>query len=524
MKLELRYWLAVLRLRGLLFALVTILVSAIATVLALELPTVYRSSAQLLVENPQIPNDLAASTVRTDVGEQLQIIQQQLQTRQNLLDVADRLKLFPAGTLPEVVVRDLRRRIDVRLAGGRGQATILSVSAKAATGQMAAAIANDLVTQFMTAESAFRSNVAQETLDFFEAERTRLSTELDILSQRILEYQNEHSDALPDSLDYRLGRQSILQERLAGLQRDLLRLRDQKRRLEALAARPDNGTTELPGVALTPEQQELRNLRAELDQMRAVLSDQHPQVRLLQSRIERLELRVSEQAGSDQANLGTTAPTAPGGSTDGSVGSVGILEVQLQDIAATIESSEIRAAALEAEILSLQETIDRTPANAIALAGLERDLGSIRAQYEQAVDRLSTAATGERIEVMSKGQRLVLIEQAGIPSDPSSPNRPLIMVGGFIAALALGLVAVVLAEILRPTFRRSSEITKALGIKPLATLPYIPTPGERMRRRGLRIVLLLVILIGVPAAIWVIDSRFISVEHMVEQLRDRLNL
>ncbi len=515
MKLELRYWLAVLRLRGLLFALVAILVVAIAMILATKLPTTYRSAAKLLVENPQIPSDLAASTVRTDVGEQLQIIQQQLHTRQNLLDVADRLELFPAGTPPEKVVQDLRRRIDVRLSGGRGQATILSVSAEAATGQTAAAIANDLVTQFMMAESSFRSNVAQETLDFFETERTKLSRDLDILSQRILDYQNEHSDALPDSLDYRLGRQSILQERLAGIQRDLSRLRDQKRRLEALAARPDNSTTELPGVAQTPEQQELRDLRSELDRARAVLSDRNPQVRLLMSRIDRLEKRVA-----DQANLGTTVPTEPGATPE----PVGILDVQLQDIAANIESSETRAVALESEIASLQETIDRTPANAIALAALERDLGNVRAQYERAVDRLSTAATGERIEVMSKGQRLVLIEQAGVPSNPSSPNRPLILAGGFVAALALGLAAVVLAEMLRSNFRRSSEITKALGIKPLATLPYISTPGERMRRRGLRIVLLIVILVAVPAAIWVIDSRSILIESVVEQVRDRLNL
>lgn len=515
MKLELRYWFSILRLRGLLFALVAISVVAVATVLAMKLPTTYRSSAQLMVENPQIPHDLAASTVRTDLGEQLQIIQQQLQTRQNLLEVADRLQLFPAGTLPEEIVQDMRRRIDVRLSGGRGQATMMSVSAEATTGEMAAAIANDLVTQFMRAETSFRSNVAEETLDFFEAERIRLSDELDILSQRILDYQNEHSDALPDSLEYRLGRQSILQERLAGAQRDLSRLREQKARLEALAARSEGASAALPGVALTPEQQELRDLRSELDRMRAVLSDQHPKVRLLMSRIARLESRVS-----DQANSGATGPNEPSGIAE----PVSILDVQLQDIAANIDSSEVLVAALEAEIVELQDSINRTPANAIALAALERDLENTRSQYERAVDRLSTAATGERIEVMSKGQRLTLIEQAVPPTNPSSPNRPLILAAGVFMALVLGLAAVMLAEMLRAKFRRSSEITKALGIRPLATLPYIATPGERMRRRGLRIALLLVILVGVLGAIWIIDTRLISTEHMIDLVRDRLNL
>lgn len=515
MKLELRYWLTILRLRGVLFTFVAVPVVVFAIFLAMELPTTYRSSAQLLVENPQIPNDLAASTVRTDVGEQLQIIQQQLQTRQNLLDVADRLELFPAGTPPEQIVQDLRRRIDVRLTGGRGQATILSVSAEAQSGQAAAAIANDVVTQFMTAESFFRSNVAQETLDFFEAERTRLSADLDILSQRILDYQNKNSDALPDSLDYRLGRQSILQERLAGIQRDLQRLREQKRRLEALEARSDSSTTDLPGIVQTPEQLELRELRAELDRKRAILSDLNPQVRLLVSRIEQLEKRIAEQA-----SRGMDAPTTSGIPDE----PVGILDVQMQDIEANIESSEARAAALEAEIGKLQASIERTPANAIALAALERDLANTRSQYERAVDRLSTAATGERIEVMSKGQRLVLIEQADIPTSPASPNRPLIVGAGVIVALIAGLASVVLAEMLRSNFRRSSEITKALGIRPLATLPYISTPGELMRRRGLRLFWLIVILVGVPVAVWVIDDRFGVIERMIEQVFDRLDL
>lgn len=514
MTFDLRYWLAILRLRALLFATVVILVVAIATVLALQLPTTYRSSAQLLVENPQIPNDLAASTVRTDVGEQLQIIQQQLRTRQNLLDVADRLQLFPDGTLPEIVVQELRRRIDVSLTGGTGRATILSVSAEAATGQTAAAIANDLVNQFMSAESSFRSNVAQETLGFFEAERTRLSEELDILSQQILNYQNENSEALPDSLDYRLGRQSNLQERLADVQRDLSRQRDQKLRLEALAARSDT-TSDLPGPVQTPEQQELRDLRAELDRKRAILSDQNPQIRLLISRIAQMERRVASQA-----NLSQIQPTDRAESAE----PLGILDVQMQDIAAGIASSEGRIVALETQIAALQETIDRTPANAIELAALERDLGNTRAQYERAVDRLSTAATGERIEVMSKGQRLVLIEEAAIPRDPASPNRALILAVGLVVALGSGLAAVGAAEMLRPYFRRSSEITKALGIKPLATLPYIPTPGENMRRRGLRVALLIMILVALPTAIWIVDTRLVPIERLAEQVRDRLNL
>ena len=49
----------------------------------------------ILVETPQIPEELAASTVRTPAFEQLQIVQQRLLTRGHMLDIARRLDVLP---------------------------------------------------------------------------------------------------------------------------------------------------------------------------------------------------------------------------------------------------------------------------------------------------------------------------------------------------------------------------------------------------------------------------------------------
>lgn len=55
--------------------------------LALTLPPVYRTQAVLIVESGQIPDELAASTVQTGDIEALEIIRQQIISRDVLLDL-----------------------------------------------------------------------------------------------------------------------------------------------------------------------------------------------------------------------------------------------------------------------------------------------------------------------------------------------------------------------------------------------------------------------------------------------------
>ena len=68
--------------------------SAIGLAVASILPPVYRATARMLVETPQIPGNLAQSTVPVNAIEQIEIIQQRLMTRANLLGLADRFDIY----------------------------------------------------------------------------------------------------------------------------------------------------------------------------------------------------------------------------------------------------------------------------------------------------------------------------------------------------------------------------------------------------------------------------------------------
>ena len=94
------------------------------------------------------------------------------------------------------------------------------------------------------------------------------------------------------------------------------------------------------------------------------------------------------------------------------------------------------------------------------------------------------AQVGERIEVLSKGERFSLIEQPTMPGGPDSPNRLLIAAAGVVGGVGAGLGFVVLMEMLNRSIRRPVDLSAGLGIQPFATVPYIRTQGEPRWKRS----------------------------------------
>ena len=97
----------------------------------------------------------------------------------------------------------------------------MTVSFDAPTAAMSAAVTNEMVTLILKENVEIRTNVAGQTLEFFEQEVARLDAELTTLGAKILEFQEANLESLPDSLDFRRSQQAAAQERL--LQMDRMR-------------------------------------------------------------------------------------------------------------------------------------------------------------------------------------------------------------------------------------------------------------------------------------------------------------
>lgn len=485
-------------------AVIFTLCAGIGVALAMTMPPKYTADARLVVEGAQIATNTRRPQDDTEASQHLQIIQQRLMTRANLVDIANKFRVFRGeGNLsPDEVVERMRDQSEIKISAGRNRATFMSIAFTSNRAKISSDVVNELVTLVLAEDAEIRGVGSRQTLEFFVQQVQRLDEELAKQSAEIVAFKEANKQALPDSLQYRLDRRATLQERLNLSIRDRASLMDQRDRLVAL------GQDSTPqAVPLTAEEQLLQQYKAELVEWEVVLSgNSNPKVEVLKAKISELERRIAEMPPPEQSEASS------------------VLDLQLAEIDSRIAFIDEEIERGEAELEQLRVAIEATPSVANRLEQLEREYVNTQTLYNRAVADRATAQTGDQIVVNNKDERVTVIEQASPPSAPTSPNRKLIAGGGVFAGSGLAALFFVLTELLNRTIRRPVDLVRGLGVQPLATIPYLEEESIRRRRRALKTILVAGILIAIPIGLWAIHTFYLPLELVIEQVLDRVGL
>lgn len=490
--------------------------SGLGLITAYKLPDVWSTSARLLLEEAQIPENMVSSTVQTEGEEQLDLIQQKLMTRANLVDIANRFNVFEdiRRMEPDLVVERMREATDLRRSAGRNKATVMTLSFEARTPEIAANVVNEYVTLVLQENAQFRMSRAENTLQFFNQEVERLGQDLDRQSSAIALFKTENAEALPEDQSYRLNRLNLLQERIAALEREINAARGQRddiqRRFDATGRVQQSGEAT---ARRTPEEQQLIEERARLESYKSTFSDTNPRVVRQQVVVDRLEALVAGQGPQDaDVKEAVSAETA-------------ILNTTLAQIDTRLGFLISEQTSAQKVLEELQGAISRSSANGIQLAALERDYENTQTRYNAAVRNLNEARMSERIETTAQGQRITVIENANVPQVPTGPNRLKIAVAGVAAGIGLaGLYFAALEFLNRSIIRTPRELANRFNITPIATIPYMESRRRRLVRRGGIVAATLLVVLGVPAALWFIDTNFMPLELFVQRGLAKLGL
>ena len=492
--------------RAPLMVAIIVLFTALAVAYAVNQPNKYAASARLLVEPPQIPTELALSTVNTVVSEELGLLRQRLTTRANLIDVANKLNVFPPDEdgnrlSPNDLVSGMRTGLTVTTSARRNQAAIVDIKFESGDPNISAAVVNEMVTRALDDNVRMRTESAAQTLGFFEQEVDRLTNELSLQSSRIAEFKSKNSSSLPEALDFRLSRETTLKERLANVERERISLDEQRARV--IAVYEETGQLNRSDLNETPEQRQLRELETELASALAIYSDSNPRVTVLRTRVEQLQRVVAGQGPAQDV-------PDPGAS---------ILNVTLAEIDSNVSSLNEETGQLEDELAELRKQIEQTPQTAIGLETLQRDYDNLQRQYDAAVAGMARAKTGEQIELSANGQRISIAESAVPPDSPTSPNRRLITMAGGAAGVAVAAGLFALLELINSSIRRPGELVNRLGITPFATIPVIRTRREQRNRTLTKIGLVLLVLVVLPVSLYLVDQYVVSLGEIVSKIR-----
>lgn len=508
-----------------LLILCVVVFTPIGVVTAVSLPSKYSSTAKILIESQQIPDSLVRSTVLVSAAERMALLQQRLLTRQNLLDLADRLNLF-AGEPGLSQTRIFNRVLgaieikDIRLSSGRGatQSAAFTITYSSTDPVEAARVANELVSMALEQNIETRSQRASETRAFLQNKVKDLAASLVTLEQRIADFKIENDSTLPASLQTRRSELGELRNRRLELQRQIIALEERKTFLEdsLRLGRP----TLVAAEQLTPEEADLQRLERQLAQVSAIYAASHPDVRRLTSQVNALKNTLAERAGQtdgaaeDGADETDRVPTGSEIAINSEIASI---ERQLTSFKAETDSIEERMAVL---ITSIAET----PQIEIALIALERQQASLSAQYQDSVRKEAAAADGEELEVNRQAERYRVLEPAQVPEEPDWPPRKLIALGGAGGSVALGAFLMLAAEFRNQSVRTAGQIERRLNLRPLVTIPMVETKRDVRRRLLRRLAAFLLIVLAVAIALFLIDRFYLPLDLLLEKVLDRAGL
>lgn len=247
------------------FVLPFVTILTVGAAAALLWPPTYLSEGRILVQSQQIPSELVRPTVTSAAQERIQVIQQRTMTRDNLIAIADKFKLFPEKrTLmsPTELVAEVKKHtkiaaVDLQLdfkqrtrAALENPTIVFSVGFEYGSAAVAAQVANELMTRILNEDLRDRTSRATDTTKFLAREVQRLQAENNALDAKIAQ-------------------------------------------LRLTQGKPATGGSDQPTT--------LTQLKAELIQKGALYSERHPAIQSLKKQIEALEKVASATVPSNDA-------------------------------------------------------------------------------------------------------------------------------------------------------------------------------------------------------------------------------
>jgi capsular exopolysaccharide synthesis family protein len=432
-----------------------LVVLAAAALQAYSKTPLYRATVRLLIEIED-ERSLAMEGVSTSNNSPYaQDPEPYFQTQYRILTgrelahrVVDRLVRAEGGSAvapDDARVGDFASRIAVEPVRASRLVDVAFISADPAK---AAASANTLAEEYVQQNLELRRQNMENSLEWLSQELVRQKNLVEA-SERAMAQYREDQNAL--SLE---DRQNIVIARLNQLNEAATRARTNRAQKESLYKRleslPDTATADsIPEILQNQYIQSLKAQVAELERRKALLSERygekHPEI---------LTVNASIQDATRQLNLE--------------------IDKAVNAIRHDYESAQLEertlAAALE-EQKAIATDLDR---KSVTYTVLQRDAQSNRELYQTLLRR------EKELQVLanSRGNNVRLVERAGVPGAPFSPNlRRSFMLGTIVAFLvAVGLVLGL--DYLDDTIKTPEDIGR-LGLPFLALIPAVRSGRDR---------------------------------------------
>ena len=500
-------------------------------------PSVYRSTATILVEQQKISQDLLDSTATTSFADQrIQVISQRVMTTANLKKIIDKFNLYIEKQRTKSIVsivEGMRENIQLesissdvmnQRSGKANDVTIafmLSFSSKSP--QKAQQVANELVSLYLNENIQQRTKATVEITGFLEIESDKLKEQIEEQEIILAEFKEKNAFNLPELKELNLEMLNRAEQQMIGFDQQIRSLNERIVYLNAelVQLSPNVATFSATGERIFGAEDRLKELQANYTALSARYADSHPDSIKMRREISALEQEVggiydkseyhlrlkdkraelaamSERYSSDypdvkklkqeisslvkelekpvrtKTKLIKSRPDNPA-----------YIQIQAQLNAARAERASVRTSRgrMFAKMQEYEQRLIQMPQIERKYKKLLRDYDSASEKYHEVKAKLMEANMAQKMEKDQIGERFSLIEPPLTPETPFKPNRPAIALLGFILSIGMAIGYVLLKESFSQLIYGSRELMRVTGAPTLVVIPYIETEDELIKKQ-----------------------------------------
>jgi len=507
-------------------SLVILIISFLAAVL---IPATYESRGTILIEQQEIPKDFVRSAITSFADQRIQVINQRVMTRSNLLEVIRKYNIYSEardrGIPTESIIENMRNDISLEMisadvvdprSGRPTQATIaFSISYQSRSAPLAQKVANELASLYLNENLKSRARLASETSSFISNEVTRISKSMTELESKLADFKERNFGSLPEMANLNQQLYDRAERDLFEVDRQISSLKEKKIYLGSQLALVDpysslfsdtgerilSPTDRLkslqskyltmsavygPGLPdLVKLRREIKALKKEvgvvdnrselitqIDSLKGelVVASQrygfrHPDVMLLQKKISNLQQELRQVNNAPKKQKLFKAVPDNPAYIQ--------LQAQFEAVESDLKSQLFKKEKLETKLTLHENRLLNSPQVERKYRSLTRDYENAQIKYREIKSKETEAQLSESLETERKGERFTLIEPPQLPEKPIKPNRMAIMFLGFMFAIGGGLGVTILRHTLSDTIKNKKDIEKLTSVPLLIGISFI---------------------------------------------------
>lgn len=420
------------------------------------IPNSYESKARVYVNTQSLLEDKVGIT-QVQSQQDLDRVRQTLASTENLERVVRETDLRQTVNGP----RDLAAKITTLREGITVMAqldpSMIDISAKSAdsslsdgaNARISQQIVQKLVDIFQETNLSSDKVETKQSLAFLDQQLGQRGQQLAAAEQRRVEFEQRYAGMLPGAgsigqrMDAARSEINTIDSQLVQAQSALAAMNGQ------LAGTPQT----LPGVGSSGGPSALAQAQADLASMRARgFTSSHPDVISAQRQVDLLR----HQASGGVAGIPNPAYLS-------------IRSMQAER-AATVQGLSARKAQLQADLNSMSARQTDEPGLAAEQEKLDRDYEVLKTQYDKMLaDREEIRLRGD-VKSETGSVQFRVINPASLPTAPTAPNRPLLLLGVLVLGVGAGIGTAFAMAQLKGGFANAARLERALGVPVIGSI------------------------------------------------------